>query len=101
MDAVTKLMKRPHVCKSCGAELRMNLVFTSIVSIIYFVLVVRTMIFTGINGESMLFVLLATVVFVVACLFIPLKNKQKQGASQPAEKRTKNQQHSSALLVTH
>lgn len=78
MDAVTKLMKRPHVCKSCGAELRMNLVFTSIVSIIYFVLVVRTMIFTGINGESMLFVLLATVVFVVACLFIPLENKQNR-----------------------
>jgi hypothetical protein len=101
MDAVTKLMKRPHVCKSCGAELRMNLVFTSILSIIYLVLVVRTMIFTGINGESMLFVLLTTGVFVVACLFIPLENKQKQGASYPLKSGIKNQQYPAALLVTH
>jgi hypothetical protein len=79
MDALTKLMKRTQVCRNCGAELRMNLVFTSILSIIYFLLVVRTMIFTGINGDGMLFVLLTTVVFVVACLFIPLENKQKQG----------------------
>ena len=81
MDAVTKLMKRPHVCKNCGVELRMNLVFSTILSIIYFVLIVRTMIFTGMNGEGMMFVLLTTVIFVVACLFIPLENKQKQGAS--------------------
>lgn len=76
MDAMTKLMKRPHVCRHCGAELRMNLVFTSIVSIIYFVLAVRTLIFTGFNGEGMLTVLGMTAVFIVICLFIPLEMKQ-------------------------
>lgn len=81
MDAATRLMKRPHVCKHCGAELRMNLVYTSVLSLIYFALVVRTMIFTGMNGESMLFVLLTTAVFVAACLFVPLESKPRQGAS--------------------
>lgn len=75
MDAMTKLMKRPHVCKNCGTELRMNLVFTSVLSLIYFVLAVRTLIVTGFNGQGMLFVLLLTVVFVAACLFVPLEKK--------------------------
>ena len=81
MDAMTKLMKRPHVCKNCGTELRMNLVYTSILSIIYFVLAVRTLIFTGMNGEGMLYVLVMTVVFVVACLFIPLEKKPSGAVS--------------------
>ena len=76
MDAMTKLMKRPHVCRHCSVELRMNLVYTGIISIIYFALAVRTMIFTGINGQGMLYVLLMTAVFIVACLFIPLEKKQ-------------------------
>lgn len=81
MDAMTKLMKRPHVCKSCGTELRMNLVFSGIVSLIYFALAVRTLIVTGFNGEGLLYVLLMTVAFVVVCLFIPLEERQRQGAS--------------------
>ena len=36
MDAMTKLMKRPHVCQNCGVEQRMNLIYTSVVSIIFF-----------------------------------------------------------------
>jgi len=43
-------MKRPQVCWQCGTELRMNLIFTSIVSIIYFVLAGRIPIFTGFKG---------------------------------------------------
>ena len=78
MDAMTKLMRRPHVCQHCGEELRMNLVMTSILSLIYFVLAVRTMIFTGVNGQGMLYVLLMTAVFVVACLFMPLESKKNQ-----------------------
>ena len=81
MDAMTKLMKRPHICRSCGAELRMNLVFTSALSLIYFVLAVRTLINTGFNGQGMLTVLLMTVVFVVVCLYIPLEKKHAQDAS--------------------
>lgn len=41
MDAMTKLMKRPHLCQNCGVELRMNLIYTSMVSIIFFALAVR------------------------------------------------------------
>ena len=81
MDAMTRLMKRPHVCQSCGLELRMNLVFTSIVSLVYFALAVHTLIFTGFNGQSILYVLLMTLVFVVVCLFIPLERKPQQGTS--------------------
>ena len=76
MDAMTKLMKRPHVCQHCGAELRMNLIMTGVLSLVYFILAVRTLIFTGFNGTGMLYVLLMTVVFVVACLFVPLEAKQ-------------------------
>lgn len=76
MDAVTKLMKRPHVCQHCGADLRMNIIFTGIASLVYFALAVYTLIFTGINGRGMMYVVLMTVVFVVVCLFIPLETKQ-------------------------
>lgn len=81
MDAMTKLMKRPHVCQHCGTELRMNLVYTIVVSLIYFILAVRTMVVNGINGASMMWVLLMTVVFVVVCLFIPLESKKPQSES--------------------
>jgi hypothetical protein len=75
MDSMTKLMKRPHVCQSCGAELRMNLIFTAIVSILYFILAVRFMLNNGLGG-GMLYVIILTIVFVGACLFIPLEAKQ-------------------------
>lgn len=81
MDAMTKLMKRPHLCRNCGVELRMNLVFSTILSLVYFALVVRTLIFTGINGQGILYVLLMTGVFITACLFVPLERKQRQGTA--------------------
>jgi len=70
MDAMTKLMKRPHVCKSCGAELRMNLVYTSVLSLIYFALAVRFMLNSG-----MVYVIILTVVFAGVCLYVPLERK--------------------------
>jgi len=81
MDAITKLMKRPHVCQRCGAELRMNLVYTLVVSLIYFALAVRIMVVNGINGGSLGWVLLMTVMFIVVCLFIPLESKKPQTES--------------------
>lgn len=81
MDATTKLMKRPHVCQHCGAELRMNLVYTGVLGLVYFILAVRTMMSTGLGGQGMLFVLLLTVAFVVACLFVPLETKHPQSGS--------------------
>jgi len=81
MDAMTKLMRRPHVCQHSGTELRMNLIFTIIVSLAYFGLAVRSLIVTGFNGEGMLHVLLMNVVYVVICLFIPLESKQPQTGS--------------------
>lgn len=77
MDAMTKLMRRPHVCQHCGEELRMNLVLTSVLSLVFFILAVRTMVVSGFSSQSMIYVLLMTVVFVVACLFIPLESKEK------------------------
>ena len=78
MDAMTKLMKRPHICQHCGTELRMNLVYTIVVSLVYFALAVRTMVVNGISGSSMAYVLLMTAVFIVICLFIPLESKNPQ-----------------------
>ena len=81
MDAMTKLMKRPHVCQHCGAELRMNLVYTGVLSLIFFILAVRTMLMGGFGGQSMILVLIITAIFVGVCLFIPLEAKKpKQDA---------------------
>ena len=74
MDAMTKLMKRPHVCSNCGAELRMNLVYTGVLSLIYFALAVRFMFANGIGG-GMIYVILLTAAFVGACLYVPLEKK--------------------------
>ena len=81
MDASTKLMKRPHVCQHCGAELRMNLVYTSVLSLIFFILAVRTMLGGGFSGQAMMFVLIITAVFIGTCLVIPLESKQPRGDS--------------------
>ena len=81
MDAVTRLVKRPHACQHCGAEVRMNIIATSVLSLLYFVLAVRTMIMSGLNGTGMLYVLLMTVAYVVVLLFIPLESKQAGGKS--------------------
>ena len=80
MDAMTKLMKRPHICQSCGTELRMNVLYTSVLSIIYFILAVRFMLSSGLGG-GMGYVIILTVVFIVACLFIPLESKKAQPGS--------------------
>ena len=76
MDSMTKLMKRPHVCQGCGAELRMNLIFTGIISILYFVLAVRFMLNSGLGG-GLMYVIFLTIAFVGACLFIPLESKHQ------------------------
>lgn len=78
MDAATKLMKRPHVCKNCGAELRMNLVYTAVLSLIYFFLSVRFLLSNGLSGQGMFFVLITTAVFIGACLYVPLEQKAPQ-----------------------
>jgi hypothetical protein len=78
MDATTKLMKRPHVCQSCGVELRMNLIYTMVVSIIYFALAVRALLNSSFSGGGMVTVLVLTAVFVGVCLFIPLELKESQ-----------------------
>jgi hypothetical protein len=59
MDAMTKLMKRPHVCQNCGVELRMNLIYTSVVSIIFFALAVRSLITSGFSAGGMVTVLVS------------------------------------------
>jgi len=76
MDAVTKLMKRPHVFQNCGVELRMNLIYTSVVSIIFFALAVRTLISSGFTAGGMVTVLVMTVVFMGVCLFITVETKE-------------------------
>ena len=77
MDAMTKLMKRPHVCQNCGVELRMNLIYTSMVSIIFFALAVRSLITSGFSAGGMVTVLVMTAVFMGVCLFILWKPKSR------------------------
>lgn len=80
MDSMTKLMHRPHVCKHCGAELRMNLVYTIVLSLLYFFLAVRVLIGSGFSAQGMLLVLLVTAVYIVICLFIPLERKHAESS---------------------
>jgi len=75
MSAMHKLMSRPHVCQHCGTEVRMNLIFTGVVSLVYFAVAVRALMTTGFSGQGMFYVLLITAVFVAACLFIPFEEK--------------------------
>lgn len=76
MDAMAKIMKRPFVCRQCGEELRLNLVYTAILSLIYFLLVIRIFLVNGVAGSGMLYILLATAAFVAACLLVPLEEKK-------------------------
>ncbi len=75
MDAMGKLLTRPHTCQHCGSELRMNLVYTAVLSVIYFALAVRLLLSNGISGSGMFYVLLVTLVFIAACLFVPFEKK--------------------------
>lgn len=75
MSAMHKLMVRPHVCQHCGTEVRMNLVFTGILCLVYFGIAVWTLMNVGLNARGILYVLLVTAVFVAACLYIPFEEK--------------------------
>ena len=76
MSAMQKLMVRPHVCQHCGAALRMNLVYTGLLSLVYFGLSVQALVSDGFSGGGMLKVVVFTLVFVAACLFVPFETKQ-------------------------
>jgi hypothetical protein len=75
MSATHKLMMRPHVCQHCGTEVRMNLVFTGLLCLIYFATAVYMLMNVGLNARGMLYVLLLTAAFVGACLYIPFEEK--------------------------
>ena len=75
MSAMHKLLMRPHVCQHCGTEVRMNLVFTGILCLVYFGIAVRTLMTVGLNVRGMLYVLLITAAFIGACLYIPFEEK--------------------------
>lgn len=75
MDAVAKLVARPQVCKQCGTELRMNLIYTIVLSLLYFIVAVRILLTSGLTGTGIAYVAIATVVFIVACLFVPFEKK--------------------------
>lgn len=75
MTAMDKIMKRPHICQHCGTEVRMNLIYTGILCLIYFGVAVRILMAAGMNGKGMLYVLVLTAVFVGACLYIPFEEK--------------------------
>lgn len=75
MSASHKLMVRPHVCQHCGTEVRMNIVYTIILSLVYFGLAVQTLMNAGFSGGGMVKVLGLTVVFIVLCIFIPFEEE--------------------------
>lgn len=76
MSAMHKLMVRPHVCQHCGTEIRMNLVYTGLLSLLYFGLSVQALISGGFAGAGMIKVIVYTLVFIGACLFIPFETKR-------------------------
>lgn len=76
MTAMHKLMIRPHVCQQCGTEVRMNIVYTAIASLLYFGLAVQALFSSGFTATSMVKVLVMTVVFIAVCLFIPFEEKK-------------------------
>jgi hypothetical protein len=75
MSATHKIMMRPHICQHCGTEVRMNLIYTGILCLIYFGAAVRTLMAVGLNAMGMLYVLVLTGVFIGACLYIPFEEK--------------------------
>jgi uncharacterized membrane protein len=76
MTAMQKLMVRPHVCQHCGAEIRMNLIYTGLVSLLYFGLSVQALVSGGFAASGMVKVLVYTVIFMGICLFIPFETKK-------------------------
>jgi uncharacterized membrane protein len=79
MTAMHKLMVRPQVCQQCGTEVRMNIIYTAIASLLYFGLAVQALFSSGFTAASMLKVLVLTGVFIAACLFIPFEEKKAAG----------------------
>lgn len=75
MTPMHKIMSRPHVCQHCGTEVRMNLIYTAILCLLYFGLAVRILLGSGVSGTGMLYVLILTAVFVAVCLFVPFEEK--------------------------
>lgn len=76
MSTMQKLMMRPHACGHCGTELRMNLTYTGIVSLVYFGLAVQAFIGGGFSAGGMMQVLVYSLVFIGICLFIPFETTQ-------------------------
>lgn len=76
MTAMHKLMVRPHVCQHCGAEVRMNVVYTVIASLLYFGLAVQALFSSGFTASGIVKVLVMTGLFIAACLFIPFEEKK-------------------------
>lgn len=76
MDALGKVARRPFACRHCGQELRLNLVYTLILSLIYLFVVVRIFLVRGFSGQGVLLALIATAVFVGVCLFVPLEENK-------------------------
>jgi hypothetical protein len=75
MTAMHKIMVRPHVCQHCGTEVRMNLVYTGVLSLVYFGVAVRTLLVSGFSAQGMLTVLIVTALYIGACLYVPLEEK--------------------------
>lgn len=76
MTGMQKMLVRPHVCQHCGTGLRMNLVYTALVSLLYFGLSVQALMASGFSGAGMGKVLVYTLVFIGVCLFIPFEAKK-------------------------
>jgi hypothetical protein len=76
MTGTQKMLVRPHVCQHCGVELRMNLVYTAVVSLLYFGLSVQAFLGGGFTAGSLLKVVIYTLVFTGVCLFIPFEQKK-------------------------
>lgn len=70
-----RITKRPQVCQHCGARVRLSLIYTAALSLLYFALAVRILLGFGISGTALLYMLALTVGFVAVCLCVPFEEK--------------------------
>lgn len=75
MTAMHKIMTRPHVCQHCGVEVRMNLIYTIVLGLVYFALSVKLLMSVGLGARGILYELVLTAIFVVVCLYVPFEEK--------------------------
>lgn len=70
---LAKLYGRTLVCQHCGQALRRNLVYLGLITVIYLLILVQTIMNIGMTGLGMILVLVLTGFYVLLSMFVPFK----------------------------